>query len=139
MTIESKKFMFLTPKDLRVGNYVNYENTTHVIDEIHTERVIHHWINYGGDGYVTHYTQILMIPISIKEIENLGFILDDDRVKNNPDLYFDDRGYCIEVDGDSFWLCKHNDENDVQRIVSIDYVHDLQNLYYDLTKRELKF
>jgi hypothetical protein len=136
MNDKLNKFMNLTPNSLRVGNYVNYENTTHVIDEIHQEKVIHHWIKSGHDGYVTKYSQILMIPISIKEIEHLGFILDGD-------LYFDNNGYCIDVSNDIFWLCQHiqylKKDDEIIKIARIDYLHELQNLYYDLTKRELKY
>ncbi len=77
-----------------------------------------------------------MIPISIKEIEHLGFILDGD-------LYFDNNGYCIDVSNDIFWLCQHiqylKKDDEIIKIARIDYLHELQNLYYDLTKRELKY
>jgi hypothetical protein len=135
--------MNLTPNNLRVGNYVNYENTTHVIDEIHQEKVIHHWIKSSHDGYVTKYSQILMIPISIKEIINVGFILDADRIKLNSNLYFDNNGYCIDITNDIFWLCQHlqylKKDDEIIKIARIEYLHELQNLYYDLTKHELKY
>jgi hypothetical protein len=138
MERNSGKNMFLRPQDLRIGNYINYENTTHIVTELHQEKLIHNWINYAGDAYVTKYTQILSIPLSVKEIENLGFQEDFDRIKH-VDGYFDNQGHFIEVDGDAFWLCRHNDENDYVRIAPMDFVHELQNLYFDLTKNELEF
>lgn len=130
--------MNLRPQELRVGNYVNYENTTHVISELHAEKVIHFWINYGGDGYVTKYDQILPIPINVHEVEKLGFNEDFNRLKNC-EGYFDERGYYIENDADTFWLCQYIDEDYGVRIATIEFVHDLQNLYFAITKFELEY
>lgn len=134
----SEDSMFLRPKDLRVGNYINYENTTHVVDEIHHDKLFHHCVNSHSEE-TAKYKEILSIPLSGKEIERLGFELDDKRVRNNPDLYFDNMGYCVEDDGGMYWICQHRDEDDVVRIVSIDFLHELQNIYFDLTKRELTY
>jgi hypothetical protein len=134
----SDKNMILTPQNLRIGNYINYENTTHVVSELHQEKIIHHWIKHNGDGYVTRYDQILSIPLSVREIENLGFQEDLNRIKNMNGFY-DDFGYFIEHDGDAFWFCRHNDEDDFVRLVPVEFVHDLQNLYYLFTKKELRF
>lgn len=130
--------MFLKPQDLRIGNYINYENTTHVVTELHEDKIIHHWIKHGGDGYVTRYNQILSIPLSIREIENLGFQEDFERIRDM-EGYYDNNGYFIEHDGDAFWFCRHLDEDDYVRLVPVDFVHELQNLYYLFTKKELTF
>lgn len=128
--------MELTPKDLRVGNYINFDNTTHVVDEIHKDKLIHHWIDLNGkrSGIVkSNYHLILSLPITSKEIEKLGFNFEE-----NSDLYVDDNGYCIKDDAGNYWLCEHRDE-DVVRIVRVDFVHELQNTYFDLTKIELNY
>lgn len=130
--------MILRPQDLRVGNYINYENTTHVVSELHQEKIIHHWIKHNGDGYVTRYDQILSIPLSVREIENLGFQEDFNRIKYVEGFY-DDNGYLIEHYGDIFWFCRHNNKYDFERLVPVDFVHELQNLYFLFTKKELTF
>lgn len=58
---------------LQIGNYVNYEQTTHQIDELHSDKVIHHWLRSNSDGYVTSYGQISPIEISTEELEKFGF------------------------------------------------------------------
>lgn len=132
--VKNSKEMFLTSKDLRVGNYINYECTTHVVSEIHSEKIIHYWINSGHDGYVTNYKQILSIPITIEEVIKFGFHEDESGV------YANDNGYAIVDDGEFFWLCRKNktkDQNKLQYIASFDFVHELQNLYFDIAKKEL--
>ena len=120
--------MFLTAKDLRVGNYVNYDNTTHVIKEIHQKEVIHFWVNGGTEDIVSKYTGILSIPLTPREIERFGF-------NKNLNHYLNNDGYCIEEDGDDFWLCQSGSK--VIRIAAIEFVHELQNLYYEVKKKEL--
>jgi hypothetical protein len=133
------KEMFLTSKNLRVGNYINYECTTHVVSEIHTEKIIHYWINSGHDGYVTNYNQILSIPITIEEVIKFGFHEDDYATG----VYSNNNGYSIVDDGEFFWLCRNNrkikNSNKLEYIGCFDFVHELQNLYFDVAKKELKY
>ena len=63
----------MNKSSLQTGNYVNYEQTTHQIDEIHSDKVIHHWLGSSSDGYVTSYDQIKPIEISVDELERFGF------------------------------------------------------------------
>lgn len=135
----STEEMFLTPRDLKVGNYVNHDNTTHVVDEIHTKKIVHHWIDSKSDETITTYKEILSIPLSVREIEHLGFMEDGNRIRNVDEAYFDNKGYFIENDAGTYWLCQHHDEDDYQRVAPIDFVHELQNLYFDLTKRVLTY
>ncbi len=130
--------MILRPQDLRVGNYINYENTTHVVTELHAEKLIHVWYEIRHEGYVTRYDQVCPIPINVHEVERLGFVEDLDRLKYT-EGYYDNMGYFIENDADTFWLCQHLDEDDSIRIATFEFVHELQNLYFDITKRELVY
>ena len=128
--------MFLTNKDLRIGNYVNYENTTHVVTELHGDKLIHHWINTSSDGYVTPYKAILSIPVNIPEINKFGFFEDFNRQENI--YYHDNNGYCIFDAVTRYWLCKLEDNNLI-KLASFDFVHELQNLYFFHTKKELEY
>jgi hypothetical protein len=133
------KNMFLTPQDLRIGNYINYEMTIHVVDEIHQDKLIHHWVNANSDGYVTRYNQILSIPLTAREIEDLGFIEDFKRIRNT-EGYFDNQGYFLEDNGSmGFRLNRHDDEDCYTFITHVEFVHELQNIYFDLTKRLLTY
>ena len=124
--------MFLKPQDLRIGNYINYECTTHIVAELHEDKLIHHWWDFAADGYVTRYNQILSIPLTCSELEKLGF-------EEKEDGYFSDSNFfLVEID-QNFWLCELKEDNIVIRYAEVDFVHDLQNLYYFFTKQELKY
>jgi hypothetical protein len=138
MDRNSSKNMFLTPQELRIGNYINYENTTHIVTELHKEKIIHHWLNYADEGYVTSYSQILSIPLSVREIESLGFLPGvDDRYDNR--YFYDNKGYVIDHNNDTFWFCRAKGEHHLDKIAEVDFVHQFQNLYFDITRRELRF
>jgi len=64
----------MNKSDLQIGNYVNYEQTTHVLSELHSDKVIHYW-NGGtnSDVYLTGYDQIKPIEISENELLRFGF------------------------------------------------------------------
>lgn len=132
--MEEFKNMFLTPQDLRIGNFINYENTIHIVTELHQEKVIHHWIGSSNDGYVTRYNQILSLPLTIREVENFGFMEDFERLKNVKG-YFNNQGYFLEENNNGFALFRF----DLTKIVDVDFVHELQNIYFDLTKRHLVY
>lgn len=62
--------------DLQIGNYVNYEQTTHVVTELHKDVVFHQWHTRtleSDDVYQTSYDDIKQIEISEKELLRLGF------------------------------------------------------------------
>ena len=67
-------------EDLRIGNYVNYEQTTHTIAELHSDKVLHVWNGSkdrhgsGWDGYYTNYDQIKPIELTDEEFISLGFV-----------------------------------------------------------------
>lgn len=71
----------MNKSDLQIGNYVNYEQTTHVITELHNDEVIHRWINISvgentsalNDVYQTSYGDIKQIEISENELLRFGF------------------------------------------------------------------
>lgn len=128
--------MFLTSKDLRIGNYINYESTTHVVSELHANKLIHHWLGYYNEGYVTSYNQILSIPISKKELEDLGF--NEDRENENIYRFETSSFYVEELNGD-FYLCQDKPKGNKVSICSISLVHEFQNVFFDLTRIELKY
>lgn len=128
--------MFLTSKDLRIGNYINYESTTHVVLELQANKLIHYWLGYEGEGYVTTYNQILAIPLSKKELENLGFSED----RENENIYrIETSSFYIEESDGEFYLCQDKPKGNKVSICPIYLVHEFQNLFFDLTRIELKY
>lgn len=124
--------MFLKPQDLRIGNYINYECTTHVVAELHEHKLIHHWWNYPADGYVTNYKNILSIPLTDNELERFGF-------EEKENEYFIDNNFLLKKINGDFWLCKLIEEMKLVHYMKIDFVHELQNIYYFFVKLELKY
>jgi len=123
--------MFLKPQDLRIGNYINYEFTTHVVAELHEDKLVHHWWNYVSEGYVTKYSLILSIPLTHNELEKLGFSKEENG-------YFADSNFFLTEINQEFWLCELIDDKLIY-YSKIDFVHELQNIYYFFTKKELKY
>ncbi len=62
----------MNKSDLQIGNYVNYEQTTHVITELHKDEVFHQWFR-SDDMYQTSYDDISQIEISENELLRFGF------------------------------------------------------------------
>jgi len=129
--------MHLTAKDLRIGNYINYESTTHVVSEIKFDKLVHYWLSYKNDGYVTTYESILPIPLSKRELECLGFIEDseDDKVYRIENSKF----YVEEYKEEDYYLCYNNSKGVKMVITPISLVHEFQNIFFDLTKIELEY
>lgn len=138
MSTQLQENMYLKPQDLRIGNYINYEQTTHVVAELHNDKLIHHWLNHPSDGYVTKYNQILSIPLTRMELERLGFEENEELIIDQK-AYLDDSNFFVESVGDDYWLSEFVNKSKITRYVKIDFVHELQNMYYYLTKEELKY
>lgn len=128
-------------KELRLGNYVMYEQTTHVVTAISRTLVETHW--HGGTENYFHLTDELdPIPLTEEVLLKCGFSDKDykqgyigidyesgamtfDFVLNKPGV-IGNWNKCY-----TFSLPEH-------RFVNIDYLHQLQNLYFDLTGEELE-
>lgn len=129
----------MKPQDLRIGNYVYLDDSMSKIIDITPK-------------HLTHTAHYVPIPLTEWRLEELGFKLDHNVVvdfyevkifsksllPHNPDsleriIIRYPEGHC-EI-GDTT-----RDEYDDCYLLNIDvdYVHELQNLYYSLTKEELK-
>lgn len=122
-------------KELMVGNYVNQKNTLHQVLEIKENEVICKWIfeksNIMIDDY--YYRDIKPIPLTEEWLLKLGFefinqnwplkIKDPYIWKTNITLFADGH-YYLTIDGKKISY-------------KIEYVHQLQNLYFALTQKEL--
>ena len=118
----------ITHKELRIGNRVNFEATTHIITAVgknYSHSVWHKDKNYE---YSHHEQEISGIPIDQDELNLLGMEKAGTYFKKNI-LYLEkyelDNGLWIATLMDS--RCK----------IHVRYVHELQNLYFSICHQEL--
>jgi hypothetical protein len=123
--------------ELRIGNLVNYEQTTHLITCVNIDYTISIWVDKKNQEHLyTHQNNELKpIPLTEEWLLKFGF---GEELKDE---------WKILVNGCwSFFICYY--ENQYNHWVGcgaeychgkeIKYVHQLQNLYFALTNEELK-
>lgn len=118
-------------KNLRIGNLVsNQPNSTHVESVIEVENLIYNNPDIDGElVLINGYSESEVFGISItKEIlSDFGFVWSNSNKgyvfsKNGIEILFDKNMGCyIEMVG-----------------IDIDYIHELQNLFFAIHKQELK-
>jgi len=132
--------------DLRIGNYVYYEHTTHIVSGVHGNKVYSWWVKDGEpvieyeakdisgtqveNPYMDVVTQYEPIPLTEGLLKEFGFDMKGqnrlDWVKGAFNLERsneDDSKFCFEV---------------YSHYIPLNYVHQFQNLYFALTGEELK-
>jgi hypothetical protein len=130
-------------QDLRIGNYIIYEATTHIVSAIGRSGVYSWWVkdgepvieyyvkDAGGVQVVNPYFDQISnyepIPITEEWLLKFGF---EKSFDTNFTLEFLHHELEINISGYGTWL-------NTQDIVSVKYVHQLQNLYFALTGEEL--
>ena len=131
--------------ELRIGNYVYYEHTTHIISGIMGSKIYSWWVKDGepvieyeakdvsGTQVENPYMDVISyyepIPLTEGLLKEFGFDMKDknrlDWVKGAFNLERsneDDSKFCFEV---------------YSHYIPLDYIHQLQNLYFALTGEEL--
>jgi len=110
---------------LRTGNYVweNYGGIYIVREIREKELIISKTKTTIAVGY--KYSEIKGIELNDKLLLSFGFELVEDN------FHFYDKGFSLDINGSitRFWLN--------ETVVDIKYVHQLQNLYFALTQKEL--
>lgn len=140
----------MKPQDIRIGNYVYYEHTTHIVSGIHGNKVYSWWVKDGEpvieyeskdisgtleeNPYMDVISQYEPIPLTEEWLIKLGFekLTDsNDGFKNTTYTYTKGISFIVYFDGirlsTNFWM--GNEKH---------YVHQLQNLFYVLSGEELK-
>lgn len=136
--------------DLRIGNYVYYEHTTHIVSGVHGNKVYSWWVKDGEpvieyeakdisgtqveNPYMDVVSQYEPIPLTEEWLIKLEFekLTDsNDGFKNTTYTYTKGICFIVYFDGvrlsTNFWM--GNEKH---------YVHQLQNLFYVLSGEELK-
>ena len=132
-----KKNKSMNKQELRIGNYVDYEQTTHVITALLNFSAESYWLNQGKgefqwEGYTCGYDELSGIPLSSEWLERFGFRKDDM-------LEY----YCLATESGIQYV--EGDKNGYLEVVldsdelpvRVRYVHQLQNLHFALTGTEL--
>ena len=148
-------------KELRIGNYVYYEHTTHVVSGVHGNSVYSWWVKDGkpvieyeakdSSGtqveapYIDVVSQYEPIPLTEEWLEKLGLIKRNQTEELPEELQQPD----IDEDGDIWYTWVKGVFNlEIQsngeiwfelysHYKHIKWVHELQNLYFALTEEEL--
>jgi len=151
----------MTQNELRIGNYVYYEHTTHVVSGVHGNSVYSWWVKDGKpvieyeakDSSGTHvevpYIDVVSqhepIPLTEEWLEKLGLIKRNQTEELPEELQQPD----IDEDGDIWYTWVKGVFNlEIQsngeiwfelysHYKHIKWVHELQNLYFALTEEEL--
>jgi len=119
--------------ELRIGNFVNVNGWFSEIAKIGYNYVD---ISNGVDSH--HIKELEPIPLTEQWLERLGF--NDDGFKQ-----YEFTNWGIKVKKDSYaisdpnWFVFHGFINQYSELVSLKYVHSLQNLYFCLTNEELEY
>lgn len=118
--------------ELRLGNYVNYEQTTHIITGLLREACLSNWFKAldEEDAYLHRYNEISPIPITNKKLRKLGGTFDSGYW-----VFQDQEGWEVKFFQDKKGLMFIFPKNNVR----LDYIHELQNLFYELTKENLPY
>jgi hypothetical protein len=144
-------------KDLRIGNYVDYEKTTHVViginEDIGRDTITSWWVNHrtnkpaiekNDDGSLNPYIRYAEyhdgIPITIDILKELDIPYDENPITNqkfgsNYDFIFYIGSIRIRFFKEDMVVYTQGDG--IKSIVEIKYIHELQNLAYSLYKKEL--
>ena len=139
--------------ELRIGNYVYYEHTTHIVSGVHGNKVYSWWVKDGEpvieyeakdisgtqveNPYMDVVSQYKPIPLTEEWLLKFGFV-NIDKGNNDFITYTDsEHNYYLQIDvrkKDEKYLILDNSFDDLRAfsMVDIQYVHQLQNLYFAL-------
>ena len=134
----------MEPQELRIGNYIYYEHTTHIVSGVHGNRVYSWWVKDGEPvieyeakdisgtqveaPYMDVISQYEPIPLTEEWLLKLGF-----KKNITTDLYPTFSYDILNVNDDIVYVLNYGFVNR-----RFKYVHQLQNLYYTLSGKELK-
>lgn len=129
--------MELQAKDLRIGNYTEYN----IIDEDRDEWIFNE-VELSDLGDVSY---LRPIPITEKWLFDLGFDLDGEQINGKYYIkqfainsgYIDYISIIDKGAGYMFRITSNYDKNVVLPF-HYEYIHQLQNLYFALTETDLK-
>lgn len=113
--------------ELRIGNLVDRTDYICEVKEIRQDGIITKPLNYNGERFVVQ--TIKPIPLTREIFKTVGFHEGDSRRPSykNFEIY--------ELSENQLWLCDNGCHN---VYAQVEYLHQLQNLYFALTNEELE-
>jgi hypothetical protein len=120
--------------EIRLGNLVTYDGRVFEIDTIAKEFPTLNTIEFGIG--VVDWMNINSIPLTEEWLIKFGF--GDARITNR--LYTrkkTDGFYGFYINKETMSYCTFDYEGTIDDIIKIEYVHQLQNLYFAVTGEEL--
>ena len=126
--------------ELRIGNLIYYHDKTITVAGV-VNSVIYY--NYGNcfDGKIGEYEPFQPIPLTKEWLLMLGFKYNRTNDLGKEYSKTMDDGFLFYIELRCHYACYITGENnngDWDIIAKIQYVHQLQNLYFTLTGNELK-
>ena len=130
-------------QELRIGNLVYAKTISHHKDSICSITGLTHkgiYVKYGRGHIIP--IKINPIPLTEEWLWKFGLTLGYSRYGYNiPNWMFNLTAFMgIGLNGNSEWFNVYCVNGEIKQILSsIYYVHELQNLYFTLTKEELEY
>jgi len=120
----------IQPNELRIGNYINDEQTTHIVVGVDNYYIKSYWLKDTNKEtlYETPINQIKPIPLTEELLFKCGF------APNNGKMILGEFKIEIFMDGSGHVF----DWNGFVITVKFKYLHQLQNIFFALTNKELK-
>jgi hypothetical protein len=127
--------------ELRIGNYINNEQRTELVRAVDNWRIQCHLLTDKKQETLYEVSIHLIKPIPLTEqwLIDFGFKKDEDL---GDIIYYQKEKYGVCLDHDELVFYATRFKNEVYNIIYDDdifqSVHQLQNLYFALTGKELK-
>jgi hypothetical protein len=149
----------MEPQDLRIGNYVYYEHTTHIISGIMGNKIYSWWVkdgepvieyeqkDIGGAQVENPYMDVIdrhePIPLTDNHFIEWGFFKKDDYWCRG----IEDYNYCFKYrDWAKNWAFyqeftdspfEHDEGVKYSISFDIEFIHQIQNLWFALLHKEI--
>jgi hypothetical protein len=156
----------MEPQELRIGNYIIYECTDHIVSGVLNDKIYSWWVkdgkplieyeskDVGGDQvenpYIDHISRYEPLPLTEEWLLKFGFKVKDRKSNLDTDIFYIptfEIDYCLfyaDFRLDYGLYVEYTDSpfpEDDEKLYpitfGIKYVHQLQNLLYSLTREEL--
>lgn len=127
----------MIPKEhLRIGNLVMYEQTYHVVKELHGSIVLHVW--QDADRHYGLYETIEPIPLTEDWLEQFGFFSKYKSVHMRWNILGFDINQKSDEDDEGGKIPQEQVFYYYPSNLEVKWVHQLQNLYFSVMGEELK-
>ena len=122
----------MKPNELRIGNKVNYKDENHEFEVIEIDTLGMRVKDNEQETWI-EYECFEAIPLTKERLIKFGFYKDkfELKLKINDLLFFYSKSF------ENVMMTSNNDLGGYNHIRGVKYVHQLQNLYFALTGKEL--